>query len=313
MMDWLSDWMDLLRCPAEGSRLDLAPPPAGSNGHAPAEALLRCGQCGRGYPVTDGIVRCVVTPEDFDGDRDAKQIEMQARDADAGGYDRYFTDRTNAIEIPPCLEAMRPGPEDVVVELGCGTGRLTTQFAPHVGRVVALDFSLKSLQVLCGRLGPELRKKCLLIQADICAPPLAARAFTKAVSFIVLHHLPTARSRQRAAEAVARLLAPGGTFTCSVYHWSKGKRRDAARGVGDYTQKEGRHSSSIYYYNFETHDLSALLEEAGLRVDLLRGLLIGSRGFRFLGPLVVPVNRLLSGADWGIAHSHYLLARGRAS
>jgi hypothetical protein len=42
---------------------------------------------------------------------------------------------------------------------------------------------------------------------------------------------------------VAVLLKPGGTFVCSVYNWSKGKRREVRLGVGDDAFKEGSHAS----------------------------------------------------------------------
>ena len=180
-----------------------------------------------------------------------------------------------------------------------------------VERVVALDFSLRSLLVLRRRMPKELQKKTLLIQADVCTPPLARRFFTKAVSFQVFEHLPSATARRQAASAVAELLAPGGSFTCTVYHWSKAKQRDAARGVGDNTHKEGFHDSNIYYYNFEEPELRAMLHAAGMQVEWTKGLVIALRGSRLLGPLLLPMNRLLSSTRWGIRRSHLLLARAR--
>src|SRR5207248_1373217 len=168
---------------------------------------------------------------------------------------------------------------------------------------VALDFSLQSLLVLRRKMPRDLQKKILLIQADVCAPPLVRGLFTKAVSFQVLEHLPTAEARRQAASAVAELLAPGGSFTCTVYNWSKGKQRDAARGIGDNTHKEGFHESNIYYYNFEEPELREMLHGAGLRVELLQGLVIRVRGSRLLGPLLLPMNRLLSSTHWGIRRS----------
>src|SRR5271155_5239909 len=40
-----------------------------------------------------------------------------------------------------------PRPDDTVVEIGCGIGRLTRAIAPEVGRVIALDVSEKMLAI----------------------------------------------------------------------------------------------------------------------------------------------------------------------
>src|SRR5947199_694 len=73
------------------------------------------------------------------------------------------------------------------------------------------------------------RPHALLVQADACRPPLAAGMFNKVGAFGLLHHLPTDDMRRQAVRAAARLLAPGGTFTAAVYHWSQQKRAAAAR------------------------------------------------------------------------------------
>jgi SAM-dependent methyltransferase len=272
----LQRWAEMLRCPVDACPLRVAGVPRSTD-----EAGYGCASCGRLFPVAQGILRCLDAAPLADG---AQADEMRARDADADQFESNFTDRQSALEIPPFLRAMRPMADDAVLDLGCGTGRVTLRYARWVRRIVAVDFSLHSLLVLRRKIAPELTDRFLLIQADIAALPLAPHSFTQAISFAVFEHLPTAELRRRAAAAAARQLVPGGTFTCAVYHWSKRKRREAARGIGDDTRKEGFHDSNIYYYNFEGPEFRELLEAAGLRVELLRGLVIGFRGGRFLGP-----------------------------
>jgi ubiquinone/menaquinone biosynthesis C-methylase UbiE/uncharacterized protein YbaR (Trm112 family) len=306
----LESWLDLLCCPIEHARLRITKAQQLCGGVAIQVATLACECCGREFLVSDGVVRSFDTPG-RSSDSEAKQKEIQARDAAAETYDHDFTARRNTLEIDPSLKAMKPLANDTVVELGCGTGRVTMRYAPLVSRVVALDFSLNSLLVLQRKIPPELRAKLLLVQADVCAPPLVTRAFTKAVSFQVFEHLPTIESRRKALTEVTRLLWPGGTFTCSVYHWSKQKRKHAAQGIGDNTLKEGFHNTNIYYYNFEEQEFRELLQAAGMEVELLKGLQIRFRGSRWLGPLEVPTNRLLSRTRWGIQRSALILARAR--
>ncbi len=302
MPSLLDRWGSLLCCPA--CRSPLRDGAAGGG--------VACEACLRDYPVTEGIVCCFDPGGSGDPESEIKRREVDARDEKAEGYESAISRLRNAIEIPPCVGAIQAAPSDVVAELGCGTGRLTLRYAARVGRVVAVDFSLQSLLVLRRKIPRELRDRVLLVQADVSALPLAAHAFSKVVSFQVIEHLPTPESRGAAIGRAGELLRPGGAFVCTVYNWSRGKQSDAARGVGDNTRKEGFHTSGIYYYNFEAPELRGLLETAGLRVELLRGLLVPVRGGSLLRPLVVPLNRLLSRTPLGVRHGHLLLARGRA-
>jgi 2-polyprenyl-3-methyl-5-hydroxy-6-metoxy-1,4-benzoquinol methylase len=296
--DSLTCWLDLLRCPSDASPLEEGP------------SLLRCPVCATQYPFAEGVVRFVQA----DGaplDHEDKLREMAARDAEAHQYDATFDARTTAIEVPPCIEALAPVKTDVVCELGAGTGRFTVRYADRVARLVALDFSLRSLLLLRDKLTGRTRATTLLIQADACRPPLARGVFHKVASFDVLQHLPEESMRRQVVEAAAELLVPGGTFTATAYHWSKHKKKLAARQQGDYASKHGHHESGIFYYNFEEPELRQAWESAGLRVDRVRGLQVGFRGARLLGPLRAPVNRMLSGTAWGILRSWHLLVRGR--
>jgi SAM-dependent methyltransferase len=297
----LRAWLDVLVCPVCRIR-----PALGAD-----QTYLCCPTCQRQYPLIDGILRCrefhSAQPEDL-----IKQREVEARDTSAEEYDRGEPTMHNRLEIPPSVQAMQPCSNDVVAELGCGVGRITLYYLSRVQRVVALDFSLQSLLVLRRRLPAELRERILLVHADIARLPLARQTFSKAVSFQVIEHLPTPELRQQIMQDVASILRPEGTFTFSVYHWSLGKKRDSARGIGDHTYKEGYHLSGIYYYNFEEPEVRALLHQAGLGVDLVRGLIIPIRGGSILGPLVVPLNGWLAGTNYGIQRAHLLLARGRA-
>lgn len=297
----LGTWLELLACPGCAGAIVLSD----DNVH------LQCSQCVRSYPVADGIVRCLDLQSDQAEDR-IKQQELEARDQGADGYDRDDWAAHARLEIPACLAAMRPGADDVVAELGCGTGRITLRYLADVRRVVAVDFSLRSLQLLQERIPEHLRERILLVQADVTAVPLAARAYSQVTSFQVLEHLPTPEARQLALERAARLLRPGGAFTFSVYNWSREKQALAARGEGDYTQKEGYHDSGIYYYNYEDHEVRRGLEQAGLTTELLHGLIIPVRGGSLLGPFTVLLNRWLASTRYGRERGHLLLGRGRA-
>jgi len=291
----------LLRCPEDKSQL------------VDEGSALKCRSCGRRYPIEDGIVR-FITP-DAELDDPIKDDEMHARDAAADSYDARFSRVRNAIEIPPSLRALAPGANDRIVELGCGSGRMTLRYADRVSCVIGIDFSLASLQVLQRKLTPEQRERVLLVQADVCKPPIEDHTATKVASFQVFEHLPEQTVRAAATRAAATLLAPGGTFVLSVYNWSSNKQRLSARGIGDNTAKQGFHAGTrrIFYFNFEPADIHALFDQAGLTIEALRGLDAQIPGIDRVGWFAVPINRLLERVPLGRRFGHLLLAVGRVS
>lgn len=296
----------LLRCPFDQSMLHGQVPPSDATELEATGLHLVCKKCLREYPFVDGVVR-FLGAGGAGLDNLLKHDEMVARDAAARVYDERISTLRRKVEITASLRVMSPQPNDVVVELGCGTGRVTRRYASLVSGTIAIDFSLESLLICRRSLSPDVRGRVLLVQADICSPPLQHSVFTKAVSFQVLEHIPTPESRRQVANAVAGLLMPSGTFTCSVYNWSISKQRRAALGIGDNTLKEGFHDTGIYYYNFDETELRSLLQEVGFKVESVRGLIIPFRGARLLGPLRAAVDRLLSTTSVGKRRAHLLL------
>lgn len=301
-------WTDLLRCPHDGAPVRWSGPGhAGWVGELWSDGALDCVVCGVRFAAVDGIVRFITGS--LDDER--KMAEMRARDETAEG-DAPQAGVHDPGEERALLAALRPSGGDTVVDLGCGTGRLTLQYAARVERTVAIDFSLASLRVLQRRLPEAVRRRILLVQADVCALPVARGAFTKAVSSQVLEHLPTREMREGAVRSIASLLVPGGSFTCTVYNWSWHKQGLARRGVETgFADKEGMHSSNIYYYNFEASEFAQLIEVAGMRVELMRGVTIGFPGARLLGPVAGPLKRLITRTSLGVRLAHLLLCHAR--
>jgi SAM-dependent methyltransferase len=291
-------WSDVLRCPQDLAELRAA------------DESLVCSACGQRFPIEDGVI-CFLRENEAAALDENQRREIKARDEAAERYAERFSALRNRIEMPPCLDAMALGPSDVVAELGCGTGRFTLAYAEKVQRVVALDFSGESLRVLRRQLPARLADRVLLVHADMCAPPLAHGAFTRLASFQAIEHLPGAEARRRGFVAAGALLAPGGSFTFTVYHWSWYKRWLARRGIGDNTRKEGFHAAAdrIYYFNFEDHNVRELLKLAGLSVDFVRGLQLQVPGIDLLGGWALWIDRLLTPTRLGRLNSHLLLAR----
>jgi SAM-dependent methyltransferase len=163
----------------------------------------------------------------------------------------------SVAEIPLTLWRLGPVASDVVVEVGCGTGRITRQLASRCGQVWALDHSVDSLLRAREKVdGRAVR----FVQADAGYLPLRPGVADRALSCQMLEHLPTAMLRERAVAEAARVLRPGGRFVVSAYWHSP-----LTRLWGD---REGHHSGMIYYYRFSSAEFRALLSRS-FEVDTL--------------------------------------------
>jgi SAM-dependent methyltransferase len=85
---------------------------------------------------------------------------MAARDAQAGDYDRMLGLKLFSVpEIPLTLRYLAPEPDHLMLEAGCGTGRMTAAFARRVRGLVCVDFSLRSLMAARAKLPPNRRRR----------------------------------------------------------------------------------------------------------------------------------------------------------
>jgi len=96
-----------------------------------------------------------------------------------------------------------PGRE--ALELGCGTGLFTREFARSGARLTALDIS-PDLLAIARKEVPAANVE--FIEGNACAMPFPAGQFDCVVGSSVLHHLDPAR----ALAECSRVLKPGGTL-----------------------------------------------------------------------------------------------------
>ncbi len=249
--------LDLLACPDDGTSLN------GWDGIT-EQGFLTCGGCGRAYPVIDGLPRLLPqameeAPPSIGGggghEFAQKRQEMAARDAQVAMYDSNLPLRLFSLpEIPLTLHYLWLEPDVLMLEGGCGTGRMTAAFAARVRGLICIDFSAASLQAARAKLSPELAAKVLFVQADLCHLPLLSDAFDRVGSFQVLEHLPTADARERAVAELTRVLqarARGGRLALSAYRWGPPLSWGA--------QKEGHHEGGIPFFRSTWTELSRLV------------------------------------------------------
>lgn len=175
------------------------------------EGILRCEACGREHPIRGGVPRLL--PLDLAG--------PMWETAKAFGW--QWKQFTNLLlwdeQREQCLDWLQPlRPDDfsdkVVVDAGCGMGRLTevtATFGPK--QLIGIDLS-SAVEVAWRRL--RGRPNVHIIQADITRLPLRREEpqLDLAYSIGVLHHLPDPRA---GFDSIVSHLRPGGQLHGWVY------------------------------------------------------------------------------------------------
>jgi SAM-dependent methyltransferase len=111
-----------------------------------------------------------------------------------------------------------PSPDDTVVEIGCGVGRLTRAIAPEVGRVIAFDISERMLTIA---------RQANLPNADFrsvdgfALPDVPERSVELALGYCVFQHLPSLAALKSYIAEMHRVTRPGGmiAFTLVPRDW----------------------------------------------------------------------------------------------
>jgi SAM-dependent methyltransferase len=178
--------LGLVRCPACHAPL---------SGEARA---LTCTGCGRTYAGTSTEFLDLRPQEDFQ--EQTKYLD-EALHADAR-YDRVSPPLLGSkIRNDMLRTFLAPHAGDLVVDLGCGSGRALIWNRDWRAHTVGVD--------IAPFFAREARRETDLLLGDLRRLPFADGTFTKAYSLDVLEHLSPEALRGMLREA-ARVLAPGG-------------------------------------------------------------------------------------------------------
>jgi SAM-dependent methyltransferase len=122
-----------------------------------------------------------------------------------------------ASEARQVIERLELAPGDAVLDLACGHGNFTVEFARRVGPtglVVGLDIASSMLARAVARVRRERLDNVLLVHGDALALPFAGAAFAKLNCSGGLHQMP---DLARALAELARVAKPGANFTASGF------------------------------------------------------------------------------------------------
>lgn len=95
-----------------------------------------------------------------------QRVEQEMRNFQATNFDTwYIQDKGlwyNKVEIDSVVSLLACRKEDVILDAGCGTGRVSTRIAPKIRRLICVDFSVESLLILQNKLPDGLDRKSVV-------------------------------------------------------------------------------------------------------------------------------------------------------
>ena len=298
--------LDVLCCPADQGPLGREP------------GWLTCADCARRYPY-DGQLVSFLSEDELTGvDRE----EQQSRDAEAAWYDTIFADYTNIVEVPATVGPLGD-PTGILLDHGCGTGRITTYLAEKLGQpVIALDYSIEALRLLLPRIAGQ---DVLAVHADGRHLPFRNRAFVGITSAEVYEHF-RAPDRKRVLKELNRVLRPGGLLSISSLNYSLPFKLWKLKGNAGAKEGERMFGSDFYYvrqtpreFRSELQEVFSVLDLVGIRNIPARSLSVGvgkvfgsNAGERFLGFMTrhgYRVDRLIERTPLGPLLGFFLLAK----
>lgn len=145
-----------------------------------------------------------------------------------------------------CDAATRYG--DPVLELGCGTGRITMAIAEAGYRVVGLDISRKMLERAAekrSRLRREPQELVHLVQGDMTRFDLGEKFHSIIIPFRPFQHLVETEQQLRCLDCVRKHLAPRGRLIADFFQTDAERMHDPRfleeSRLAEYDMPGGRH------------------------------------------------------------------------
>lgn len=208
---------DLLRRASALIRLPSSPdtvPEVGSGGSG-----LGCATTGAEFPYRDGIL-------DLLPNQGPKTLSQRSLDTALTAW-LYDGARERilklaglpdfATEVESIRSRLQPHPGDVVVDLACGHGNFTMEWARMVGAdglVIGLDVSRSMLARAAARVAGSQATNVLLIHGDAHHLPIASGSVRRVNCSGGFHAFP---DLPRALREISRISAPGAVLTASMF------------------------------------------------------------------------------------------------
>jgi ubiquinone/menaquinone biosynthesis C-methylase UbiE len=152
-----------------------------------------------------------------------------------------------------------------VLEVGCGTGRITTRLAEWGADLTALDIAEAMLRQVRAKFGrPGSGRVPAFVQGSALELPFSDNSFEVVVSINVLSHVPQMR---KVIAEMARVLAPGGSLLVNFTN-----ARSLYWPAALYVNARGKAVGlDVYTHWYRPGEVWRALRQAGLQATRLSG------------------------------------------
>lgn len=178
-------------------------------------------------------------------------------------------------EAETMLRLMNPQAEDIVLEIGCGTGEFSIELSRHCKQVVALDVSEGMLEFAREKAKSRNRSNIRFIKGSFLTFEPDEGPFDEVVTQLALHHLPDFW-KFIALQRVSSMLKTGGRFYLKDVVFSS-ETRDFDSFISELLQsipeevKDEMTREFILHIKeeFSTFDwvIKGLIEKAGFKIE----------------------------------------------
>ncbi len=147
-------------------------------------------------------------------------------------YDQWFTtpigNLVKKYEVELVLDLLKPGPGEIILDVGCGTGVFTVDILSFNSHVVGIDISLPMLMRAVQKIrGYDFQP----ILADISHLPFSESVFDKVISVTALEFIENAKG---ALKELFRVTRRGGCIVVATLNtlspWATRRRAEAKKG-----------------------------------------------------------------------------------
>lgn len=266
-------------------------------------AVLSCSKCGAWFPIEDGIANFLpehlsnrTKREEFARKWEIKETTRSSRiDQSSESEKRKQIDFFNAdteeydenMESTPfwkandwnCLKNWLPktSSEELILDLGCGTGRASLPFAKQGSTVIGLDISEEMVKKARDKsFAQGLQEHTDYLVGDAENPPFTSRSFNVVIAFGVLHHVP---KPQDVLKEISRLMKPGG------YYFGHENNQTILRPLFDLTMKISKlwDEEAGNHPLISTKNLKKWSKEANMKVNYKTSVFLPPHLFNLVG------------------------------
>lgn len=193
-----------------------------------------------------------------DWDQRARENALYYIATDSADSEETFTasGEQSVQAILEDIDALLPS-KGVVLEIGCGVGRMLRPLACRFGAVYGLDVSPEMISRARARLA-DLRNVQVWANGGIDLRPVRSEQVDLAISYLVFQHIPEASVVEAIIQDTFRVLKPGGVFKFQVA--GRPDTEEAAAGEGS------RGKDTWVGVSFSDPEIRTVVENAGFNV-----------------------------------------------